>query len=390
MRILFLPSWYPNRKFKTEGIFIKRHAIAFSKNFEIEVFFSKPIEKTRYSYWEIHQINNNLREYILYYPKLSNGPLVNFRQSFWHLIAMCKLFFKILKRPKYSIVHSHVLTIKTILAYLYKKIRGSIWIHTEHWSKFLAQNKHQLTRTDKILLKILNRQCDIIITVSENLKKNLQDLNIKKPAEVIYNAVDPMIFKPINNHRPKNPFKFLHVSTLDEKSKNITGILKAIDKLNRRGNSFIFTFVSDGDIQTLMQKIEKFVIDKSNIKVIGEVEQKKLSEIYNEHDCLVMFSNYENMPCVIEEALCCGIPVIATKVGGIPEVIHNFNGILIEPDNIDELVNKMEWMMNHHSIYDKNTITKDAYKFTDISVEAKYRKIISAITTKDKPLNTIH
>ena len=43
----------------------------------------------------------------------------------------------------------------------------------------------------------------------------------------------------------------------------------------------------------------------------------------------VLNSNIENAPCVISEALCCGLPVIATRVGGVPEMVDKFNGILV-------------------------------------------------------------
>src|SRR5690606_19604615 len=53
--------------------------------------------------------------------------------------------------------------------------------------------------------------------------------------------------------------------------------------------------------------------------------------------CLVLFSNYENAPCVISEAHCTGIPVIATHVGGIPDMVNSENGLLIPPADVNAL-----------------------------------------------------
>ena len=50
-------------------------------------------------------------------------------------------------------------------------------------------------------------------------------------------------------------------------------------------------------------------------------------------DCFLLFSLYENMPCVIAEALCCGLPVISSDVGGISEIITSENGILVSPSD---------------------------------------------------------
>ncbi|MEM2989224.1 MAG: glycosyltransferase family 4 protein, partial [Candidatus Bathyarchaeia archaeon] len=126
---------------------------------------------------------------------------------------------------------------------------------------------------------------------------------------------------------------------MDEESKNVSGILLAIKQLQEKNIPFHFTFLSDGNIDQLNKQIEQIKINKKDITVIGEKSIEEVARILQQHHCLVLFSNYENMPCVIAEALCCGIPVIATSVGGIPEIVHNQNGILIPPQDIPQLTN---------------------------------------------------
>ena len=53
----------------------------------------------------------------------------------------------------------------------------------------------------------------------------------------------------------------------------------------------------------------------------------------NQADCLLMFSNYENLPLVILESMACGKPVISTNVGGINEVVNSTNGVLLDSNN---------------------------------------------------------
>ena len=79
-------------------------------------------------------------------------------------------------------------------------------------------------------------------------------------------------------------------------------------------------------------------------------------------DFLVMFSRYENLPCVILEALCCGLPVISTDVGGISEIINNSNGILIESEDKTALSNALEYMLDHLTQYDRKHIADNATK----------------------------
>jgi glycosyltransferase involved in cell wall biosynthesis len=67
-----------------------------------------------------------------------------------------------------------------------------------------------------------------------------------------------------------------------------------------------------------------------------------------ESDFLLMFSNYENLPCVIAEAFASGMPVLATDVGGIREMIrHERLGRLVQAKDEEALLKETRWMMNH-------------------------------------------
>ena len=68
---------------------------------------------------------------------------------------------------------------------------------------------------------------------------------------------------------------------------------------------------------------------------------------------LVLFSRYENLPCVLIEAACCGLPVIAPRIGGIPEIVPGSAGLLMEPGSEEELVQAMHSMMKDYQQYNR-------------------------------------
>jgi glycosyltransferase involved in cell wall biosynthesis len=74
----------------------------------------------------------------------------------------------------------------------------------------------------------------------------------------------------------------------------------------------------------------------------------------------LLFSEVENSPCVIGESLSCGIPVISSNVGGIPELVDDSNSMLIQPGDEQALLSSMEAMMKNKHLYNKDVIAQQA------------------------------
>src|SRR6266700_2143529 len=87
---------------------------------------------------------------------------------------------------------------------------------------------------------------------------------------------------------------------------------------------------------SLIEFIKASGLGPGQLHCTGEIQYGQVAVELRKSSSLVMFSFYENMPCAILEALCRGIPVIATMVGGIPETIRKENGILINVGNETE------------------------------------------------------
>ena len=82
----------------------------------------------------------------------------------------------------------------------------------------------------------------------------------------------------------------------------------------------------------------------------------------NTHDLFLLFSNYENLPCVVVEALSVGLPVLATDVGGTAEMITKNNGIIIDSKNETQLEEQLILFIDNISNYDRVEIGKTARK----------------------------
>lgn len=130
----------------------------------------------------------------------------------------------------------------------------------------------------------------------------------------------------------------VHISTLDDKSKNISGILNTLAKLNR---DYIFHIITETDEQTAWEMIEKQQLDKSKFIVESQLSAPEIGEVLRKADCLVHFSNYETFSIVIAEAWSCGIPAIYSKCGGLTEINNPELGIQIAVKDEKALLNAL-------------------------------------------------
>ena len=85
-----------------------------------------------------------------------------------------------------------------------------------------------------------------------------------------------------------------------------------------------------GEVQgDLFQNILQLNLSANAIQFTGMLPYEEVARLMRNSDAFVLFSLYENMPCVVLEALCCGLPVITSDVGGLKEVINQENGVLV-------------------------------------------------------------
>jgi glycosyltransferase involved in cell wall biosynthesis len=116
--------------------------------------------------------------------------------------------------------------------------------------------------------------------------------------------------------------------------------------LSEKTQDFEFHIITDGDAtQAKALASELGLLDRC-VFFHGTMDTQEIAVFLKRCKALVLFSNFENFPCVIPEAWMCGVPVIATAVNGIPEFAHAENSILVEPRNEDLLTQAMLDILN--------------------------------------------
>jgi glycosyltransferase involved in cell wall biosynthesis len=110
-------------------------------------------------------------------------------------------------------------------------------------------------------------------------------------------------------------------------------------------------------------------LNASLVHFTGPVKYEEVALLLNQSNAFVLFSRYENLPCVVLEALCCGLPAISTAVGGLAEVIDIENGILLENENEEQLADALQQVFINYSNYNRENISAKAtgqYNFQQV------------------------
>jgi glycosyltransferase involved in cell wall biosynthesis len=181
---------------------------------------------------------------------------------------------------------------------------------------------------------------------------------------VVPNVVDTDLFHlPTGKeNRPGKKKRILHVSGLVP-VKNIPGILRVVKRLADKRHDFELYIVGEGELR---EDFEHLALELGILnKVVFFQGGKRVEEVavsMRESDFLLLFSDYENSPCVIVEAMASGLPVLASNVGGIPELVNERIGMLAAPRDEEGLLAALEKMLDKCTGYDKEYLRGEAVR----------------------------
>jgi glycosyltransferase involved in cell wall biosynthesis len=372
MRVLFISSWFPNRTGPVDGDFVERHALAVSKLYPTFVLHVAKDDSMAGHGLEFTRVQKHqLTEMLGYY----RGSCCRFRFA-----ARCINFIKlvmgyikgylILRRTfgKPHIIHANIIFPSSLVACIISVIAGVPFVVSEHWTRYLSRRRKDIPMP--YFTRIAIRRAYTVMPVSENLAASLQWHGYKGRYHVVPNVVDTRVFYPGNDIKMSGPCRFLHVSSMNEEQKNISGILRVVKELSVQRDDFTFNFVGPASASQKLLS-EHLDIPRHILTISGEIPHEQVAVVMQQSDVLVMFSRAENLPCVILEALASGMPVISSHTGGIGEWIHKEQGLLVAVEDEKALLKAMDYMCDHHDSFEKLTLHQYAQEHFSCEVIAR-------------------
>jgi N-acetyl-alpha-D-glucosaminyl L-malate synthase BshA len=239
------------------------------------------------------------------------------------------------------------------------------------------------------LVKFSIEQSDGVTAVSRFLKeKTLTNYNINKDIEVIPNFVDTQLYKPMEADCIKRRLAaegekiLVHTSNF-RPVKRVTDVIKVFDIVQKEIPSKLL-LIGDGPDRSECERLTRQLDLNDKVKFLGK--QEGLVEILSCSDLFLIPSQSESFGLAALEAMACGLPVISSSVGGLPELVkHNESGFIAEIGDVERMAKyAIDLLTNEkkYKIFSKNSRER-AVNLFDISkvvplYEEHYRKILES------------
>lgn len=350
--IVCLSSWYPSEDQPFLGNFIQRQIELLGTNYSIQ-FIQTVAVKHQKTIEVVQTKKANYIEISATYPAVKSKLLKKYYQ-----VKALKKALNFVDHPQLFL--SYIFLPKIWQFLIVKKRLNIPWIHIEQGSYFRKEIQSNWNVLQRFWIKKAYQQVDTILAASEFLERDMKRVDSSRSIKRVKNHIDTKLFS-FKEKEMRSTIHFLHVSTLDKRTKNPKGMFDAFKILSTTTRDFVFTIVSDEPTDFWEAYVNQLGM-KENVRFVAPQTWENLPAFYHEADAFVLNSIYETFSIVLAEAWATGTPTISTSVG-IAYNAPDFLGLKVEPNNSIELANALIQFITTKDQFDGSKISAFAQQF---------------------------
>jgi glycosyltransferase involved in cell wall biosynthesis len=328
-KVLFLTASYPTPEHALLGTFVKEHARAVALHYDVAVAHLDRRDGVKGVLELAPARDEEFPTVRASYPR-APAPV-----SYAANMLAAGAALRALRRRGFSpdVIHAHFFLAGVPAVVLGRILRKPV-VLTEQWSIFLPSDPGTLSPSMQRIARFAFERADLVLPVSEALRDGIEAIGAKARFRVVPNVVDLDRFElgaahPATNERPH---RLIGVGGLYE-PKGWEFLLEAIAIRARERRDFHLDIVGDGDLRAQYEELARQLEIEDLVSFHGWVSKDEVARRLLEADLFVLTSRYDSNPCAMLEALACGVPVVGTAVGGIPEIVGDGMGLLAKAED---------------------------------------------------------
>ncbi|SIT90706.1 glycosyltransferase [Pontibacter indicus] len=403
MNVFVIPSWYPSKDNPHTGIFNKEQSLAVAElypesNFAISTWgthendllllgkdhlknisklFKYPLKKAT-----TQKLGRNITEY---YTPAFTWTRKFLRGNINNIIKVNVKHFQKFQEEvgKVDIIHAHSAHPGGWVAMMLAEKFAVPYTITEHMAPFPFRSFLKANGTlNQYLAKPFHYSAANIV-VSPQQKETLTQWDIPR-LKLIPNLTDESVFQPKHIPKTDQRFTFFTLAVLEDR-KGIKFLLEAFKRIHEQYKNTRLIIGGDGPQRQEYQSLASSLSITEHVQWLGTLNRQQAAEQLQNCDAFVLPSFHENLPLVLLEASACGKPLIGTYCGGSESIIHDKNGLVVEPGNTDALFGAMEDLYLNYERYNAKEIRANFMSKYSRSVVCKqimdlYQQVITQHT----------
>lgn len=397
MKILTFTTLFPNNIYPNHAIFVNERIKHMKKEMDIRVIAPVPyfppinISKKWYSYSQVTPFERTENGTQVHHPRYYTIPKF-FMSLYGHFLYYCSISYLMTTKRFYDfqLIDAHYAYPDGYAAVRlgkYFKVPVTVTVRGTDINLFPS-----FPRIKKRIIYTLTHATKII-SVSQALKDKIVELGIpESKVEVIRNGVDATNFHSISEKKnilnntfypPTNKKIILSVGNIIE-TKGFQILIKALRKIKSdslREVPFLI-IVGDGPYRKTLEELIATLNLENDVYFTGSISHSEMVDWYNLCDLFCLASYREGIPNVILEAFACGKPVVASSVGGIPEIITDDCGLLAHKLSADIFTEKITYALDKE--WDHNKIISHSRTFNWDNTTKKISTLFKSIIHKGK------
>ena len=384
LKILFVSPWYPSPLDPVAGVFVREHAKAVALYDDVVVLHLAGARQGLRGLWALHREGDpNLTEGLTTYRLWHGRWPVTGRLTLMTTISLVLAFRRVLAdgfRP--DVIHANVHSV-ALPSVLIGRLFHTPVVITEHSSAF---PRRLLTVREVWKARAAFAWADAVMPVSEALRRGIEAYGIRAHFTCIPNAVDTTLFHPGARRPGDGQVKRLLFVGLMPAShvKGVPHLLRALREVERRRDDWRLDIVGDGPARLQYEAMVADLGLSASVVFHGIQPKAVVAELMRRADALMLPSLWENLPCVLVEALASGLPIVATRVGGIPEIVDERVGLLVPPGDADSLADAILRLLECPDRFDHSEIAGRAVRYSREAVGSAIHQVYESCVRRGR------